>query len=62
VGKTGLYVAMGDDELRWQLKQAALDNRQTIRELVIHVLCEWLQSHGYRRKSASADTIVHADR
>lgn len=42
-----LYVSVADTDLRWQIKQAALNERTTVRDLVIRILSEWLDTHGY---------------
>lgn len=47
MSKMALYVSIPDGELRWEIKQAALHERTTVRALVIGILSDWLTAHGY---------------
>ncbi len=54
MSRGGLYVAVRDRDLRWELKRAAVNERTTVRELVLRILSAWLTSHGY---GSAADAV-----
>ncbi len=47
MSRTGLYISIPDEALRWDIKQAALDERCTVRELMVAILKDWLATHGH---------------
>jgi hypothetical protein len=46
-GRAAIYIDAPDEQFRWQLRRAALDERCTARELALRILSGWLTDHGY---------------
>jgi hypothetical protein len=46
-GKAAIYIDARDEQFRWQLRRAALDERCTARDLVLRILAAWLTERGY---------------
>jgi hypothetical protein len=53
--RAALYVSIPDGEVRWQIKRAALEQRRTVRALVLDILIEWLRRHGYSSPSVPGE-------
>jgi hypothetical protein len=58
--RLGLYVDLPGEELRWQVKRAALDARKTVRALVLSILKEWLTVHGYATPTSQSVVGIQA--
>jgi hypothetical protein len=55
--RVALYVAVSDSDVLWQIKQAALEQRRTVRALVLDILVEWLRRYGYRPDGGQDDAV-----
>lgn len=45
--RSGLYVEVPDEGLRWTMRRVAAERRTTVRELVLAILSAWLEGQGY---------------